>query len=427
MSAPRTGAEVLLVDAPDHAPLRRVLTGLVELLAGADRARLADLAGSLAAELSGHPVRAAVVAATPEEARERLSRLAALVEAGETAVFAPDEGLFLDRRAEPPRIALLFPAQGPRGGAGGALDRFPAAAGVLRAADPGNGQDRVVAESLAVARVLESVGVRARVAVGHSLGEFTAFAWAGALDAERAVALAAARGRAMADAGDGAGGMAVLLTGAERATALALGEDVVVAGFHGPHQVVLSGAADALDRVCAAAEDDGVPAFRLGVPHAFHTPRVRAAADAVAEVLAGVEFGPVAREVVSTVTARPVAADADVRGLLHEQVLAPVRFHQAAERAVAGADLVLEAGPGRVLTDLVAEIAPAVRALATDTADPSSASLLTAVAAAFALGAPVDGAALFAGRAWTPVRTRLPAGGGLERVVEDCCRPRRAS
>ncbi|GAA1289192.1 ACP S-malonyltransferase [Saccharothrix xinjiangensis] len=417
-------AEVLLVDAPDHGSLRPALAGPAELVAGADRARLADLAGSLAAELSGRPVRAAVVAATAQEARARFTRLAELVEAGETSAFSPGEGLFLDRRDAPPRIALLFPAQGPRGGVAGAVGRFPAAADVLRAADQGDGQVRVVAGSLAAARAVESVGVRAAVAVGHSLGEFAAFAWAGAMDDGQALALAAHRGRVMADAGDGTGGMAVLLTGAERAIDLARGRDVVVAGFHSPHQVVLSGAADALDRVCAAAEDDGVPAFRLKAPHAFHTPRVRAAADAMAEVLAGVGFGPVTREVVSTVTARPVGADADVRGLLRDQVLAPVRFHQAAARAIAGADLVLEVGPGRALTDLVAEIDPAARALATDTDSPSSVPLLTAVAAAFALGAPVDGAALFAGRTWSPVRTRLPRGDdGLERVVESCCRP----
>ncbi|QFZ20731.1 ACP S-malonyltransferase [Saccharothrix syringae] len=418
-------AEVLLVDAPDHGSLRPALTGPAELLAGAGRARLADLAGSLAAELSGHPVRAAVVAATAAEARARLRRLAELVDAGETDAFRPEEGLFLGRRATPPRIALLFPARGPRGGSAGAVGRFPAAADVLRAAGGRDGQARVVATSLATARALESLGVRAEVAVGHSLGEFTAFAWAGAVDDERVLALAAARDRAMDDAGDGAGGMAVLLTGAERATALARGErDVVVAGFHSPHQVVLSGPADALDRVCAAALDDGVPAFRLNAPHAFHTPRVRAAADAMAEVLAGVAFAPVTREVVSTVTARPVGGAADVRGLLRDQVLAPVRFHQAAARAIAGADLVLEAGPGRALTDLVAEIDPAARALATETDGPSSVPLLTAVAAAFALGAPVDGAALFAGRVWSRVRTRLPrADDGLERVVESCCRP----
>ncbi|RKT55217.1 type I polyketide synthase [Saccharothrix australiensis] len=434
--AGRQDAELLLVDGPDLDAVRGRLAGLADRAATLTDAGLTDLAGALADEVSGGPVRAAVVATSPDDARRGLARLVELTGSGGTGVFRPEEGVFFDRRTTRPAIAYLFPAQGSRGGGTGALwRRFPVAAGVLRAAGlpsradrtaPEDAQLRVVAGSLAAVRVLATAGVAARIAVGHSLGEFTAFAWAGAMGEDRLLALVAARGRVMARASDGGGAMAVLVADPARATALAHGEDVVIAGYHGPDETVVSGPADAVDRVCAAAAAGGVRAIRLKVPHAFHSPLVQPAADAMGEVLAGCSFRPVRRAVVSTVTADLVDERADLRALLRDQVLAPVRFHEAARLAVRDADLVLEPGPGRVLTDLVRRIDPAVRALPVDTESPSLAPLLAAVGAAFALGAAIEPAALFARRVRRPLRLDGPAAGhGAEpvRTGGHCCSP----
>jgi enediyne polyketide synthase len=119
-------------------------------------------------------------------------------------------------------------------------------------------------------------------------------------------------------------------------------------------------------------------------------------------------FGRPRRPVVSTVTGRPLLADVDLRTLLTEQLTEPARFDAAAAAAVAGADLVIEVGPGRALTDLVSQLAPHAEVLALDTDSPSLTPLLSVVAAAFALGVDIDPTALFADRIVRPISEASP-------------------
>ncbi|NKE64151.1 ACP S-malonyltransferase, partial [Lentzea sp. PSKA42] len=262
-----------------------------------------------------------------------------------------------------------------RGTAGAVRRRFASAEDAFRLADlPARGdqvatevaQPRIVTWSLAALRVLREFGIDADTAVGHSLGELTALHWGGALTEERVLDLAAIRGRVMADASRGGGGMASLAAAPAEALRFAAGEDVVVAGYNSPQQTVLSGPADAVDRVCERARAKGVTAVRIKVSHAFHSPLVEPAAVAMTERLTEFDFAPLTRDVVSTVTADVLRPGTDLRGLLRDQVLFPVRFAEAAAKAAAGADLVVEVGPGRVLTGLVEQIAPDTPALPTD-------------------------------------------------------------
>ncbi|GAA2678480.1 MULTISPECIES: ACP S-malonyltransferase [Actinosynnema] len=402
-------AELLLLDAAGFGELRDRLAGLAgppsggelpehaqdveaELTGGAQAPLpLAALAAELAGSRTGGPVRAAVVATGAADARRAFRVLVELLDAGATKAFLPDEGVFLGRATTAPRIAYLFPAQGGRVVGGAVWRRYPEAAEVLRAARLPDGPDaeqpRVVAGSLAAARLLGMAGVDAHVAVGHSLGEFTALSWAGCLDPRALLELVAERARVMATASAGGGAMAVLGAGSDTAAALAVAEDVAVAGDHAFDESVVAGPADAVDRVCAAARGVGVRVHRLRVPHAFHTPHVAGAGEAMATALGRFRIGPPQREVVSTVTARPAE---DPETLLREQVHRPVLFRQAAALALRDVDLAVELGPGRALTDLVARIAPDVPALATDTTSPTGAPLLAVLGAAHALGADVD-------------------------------------
>ncbi|MFE7595320.1 erythronolide synthase, partial [Kitasatospora sp. NPDC057512] len=141
----------------------------------------------------------------------------------------------------------------------------------------------------------------------------------------------------------------------------------------------------------------------LRVSHAFHSPLVDPAAAAMAAELAGLDLRPPVRPVASTVTGRLLDPTADLRELLRAQVLLPVRFHEAAEAAAADADLVVEVGPGRVLSGLLAEIAPDLAVLAVDTDSASLGPLLRIAGAAYVLGAPVRTAALFGGRLVRPL------------------------
>ncbi len=120
---------------------------------------------------------------------------------------------------------------------------------------------------------------------------------------------------------------------------------------------------------------------------------VAAAVEPLARVLAREPIGRPQRTMISTVTGARLSPDVDVRGLLLRQVTSPVRFLEAMSSAAEGIDLWIEAGPGRVLSGLVDGWLPAP-VVAIEVGGESLGGLLGAVGAAFALGAPLEPAAL---------------------------------
>ncbi|SDJ50138.1 Malonyl CoA-acyl carrier protein transacylase [Actinokineospora alba] len=395
-------AELLLFDADDVEGLRAKLT---RVTARAHELAPAELAATLSTELAGGPLRAAVVTSSPEDAERKLNLLVAALDAGQTALFSPAEGVLLDSRSVAPKLGFLFPGRGSGRGVGALRRRFPAADHVFHSdtlvgdpTAPEVVQARVVTGSLAGLRVLHTLGIEADIAVGHSLGELTALAWAGAMGGPELQELAGIRGRIMAQASDGGGAMAAMLIDPAGAEGLMAGHPVVIAGYESPEQTVISGAAEAVDAVCAKAAAEGVTAIRINVPHAFHSPLVRRAAEAMTDRLAERPFERLVRQVASTVTGDVLDPDTDPRALLVDQVLLPVRFTEAAARAARDVDLLIEVGAAAGLTSLLGQIAPDKPVLALDTDSDSLSPLLTVAGAAFVLGAPVDTSALFGDR-----------------------------
>ncbi|MEU5262348.1 type I polyketide synthase [Amycolatopsis sp. NPDC021455] len=422
----RQDAELLLFDADDLATLRGRIAAVLEFVPKLSFAELTDLAGQLAGELADRPVRAAVVAADPEQAAQRLTRLLAELESGDS-VFSAGEGIFSSSRTSAPKIGYLFPGQGSgRGGESALRRRFPAAAEIHRAAGLPSGGDqvatevaqpRIVAGSLGGLRVLRGFGIEADSATGHSLGELTALHWGGALDERAVLQLAKVRGEVMAaTSGDDGGAMAGIAASPGRVEELGLGDDVVIAGYNAPQQTVLSGPAESIERIVARAKAQGVGASRLKVSHAFHSPAVQPAARAMTERLGEFGFARLERPVVSTVSGDLLHAAEDLPELLREQIVLPVRFREAAARLAERSDLVIEVGPGRVLTGLFEEIAPDTPVLAIDTDNASLAPLLRVLGAAFALGTPIAVEALFAGRVTRP----LPEDGVFRFLASPC-------
>ncbi|WP_131758834.1 SDR family NAD(P)-dependent oxidoreductase, partial [Actinomadura fibrosa] len=374
--------------------------------------------------LERRPWRAVVVASGPAQLAASLRRVAELateLETGPEGATArhldPAAGIFVGGPGALPRIVYLFPGQGSgtRSDGGALRRRFEAVDELYEtAALPSGGdqvetavaQPRIATASAAGLRMLTGLGVEARAAVGHSLGEITALHWADGFDEAALLRIAAARGRAMSELAEGDGGMAGITADLGTVTALLAEEDdgVVVAGHNGPRQTVVSGPSAGLLRVIGRATRAGLQAVRLPVSHAFHSPLVAPAADALAEHLRGEDVAPPRRPVFSTVTGGPVAAGAapdELRGLLREQITAPVRFTDALRAAAEGADLLIEVGPGQVLTHLAREVVD-VPAVATRTDEDSLAGLLHALGAAFAAGAGVRVAELFADRLIRP-------------------------
>ncbi|MGC7096585.1 SDR family NAD(P)-dependent oxidoreductase [Amycolatopsis lurida] len=422
----RQDAELLLLDAEDLTQLRDRVADLVPVAAKLSMAELTDLAGTLAGELSGGAARAAIVATNPEDAARKLDRLRGRLDGGETTIFSASEGIYAGNRNATPKIAYLFPGQGSGRGAVGAIRRrFTAAEEIFTQAGlPTDGdqvatevaQPRIVTGSLAALRVLRGLGIEADTAVGHSLGELTALHWGGAMDEQQVLRLAGIRGKVMASASDGGGAMAGLQAEPNQAERFAEGEDVVIAGYNAPRQTVLSGPADAIDRVCEKARAQGVTATRINVSHAFHSPLVEPAAVAMTEQLDGFGFERLTRPVISTVTGDVLHAAENLAELLRDQIVQPVRFREAAAKAAERCDLVVEVGPGRVLAGLFSEIAPDTPVLSVDTDSGSLSAVLGVAGAAFALGAALDAAALFAGRAVRP----LPLDGEMSFLESPC-------
>jgi enediyne polyketide synthase len=413
-------AELLLLAAPDAESLARRAEHLAEVAARLSRAELADLAASLHQGLQDGAARAAVVAAKPAEAAERLRRLAGRLRGGETVHLDPRHGIFLGSGVRGRRVGFLFPGQGaPSHLDGGLLRRrfedleaVYAEAGLDAEADPVNdpvntavAQPAIAAHSLAGLRLLDRLGVRATVAVGHSLGEIVALHWAGALDAASTLRLAAARGRAMAGAGGKNGAMASV--GANSATVQALlGPGAVIAVYNAPERTVISGDEGAVEAAAERARGRGLEVRRLRVSHAFHSPHMEPASPLLAAELAAIPFRAAARPVASTVLGALLAPGTDLRALLRDQLTAPVRFTEA--MAAAGAvDLWIEVGPGRALSELAGEL-HAAPAIPLDAGGASIVGVLAAAGAAFALGAPIDTAVLFEGRFTRPFDPERP-------------------
>jgi enediyne polyketide synthase len=409
----RQDAELLLLDAASIAELRGQIARLTTLTPQLSFAELGDLAATLSGSLAGRPIRAAVVARSPEEAEERLTKLLTLLDSGARSVLNPADGLYLGSAAVLPKIAFLFPGQGAgRRGDGGALRRRFEEIDELyrRSGLPTEGdlvatevaQPRIVTASVAGLRVLSALGIEAVTAAGHSLGELTALHWAGAMDEQTLLRTAATRGKVMAQASDGGGAMAGIAAPPDQVTPLLAGEPVVVAGYNSPTQTVISGPADAVDRVSGLAQARGLGATRINVSHAFHSQSVAPAASAFREYLGTQQFTELGRAMVSTVTGAKLPAGTDVPDLLSRQVIDPVRFSDAVAAMAVEADLFIEVGPGRILRGLAAEIAPSVPAISIEADNDSLAGLFNAVGAAFALGAPLRHEVLFRDRFTRP-------------------------
>ncbi len=298
-------------------------------------------------------------------------------------------------------LALLFPGQGSQAvGMGAELaDAFASARAVFEEIDDAlgqklfrlmregpiedltlteNAQPALMAVSLAVMAALKAefgVGVeRAAFVAGHSLGEYSALAAAGALSLGDTARLLRLRGQAMQRAVPvGAGAMAsligpksdVALAEAAAAAGSAVGV-CVVANDNNAGNVVISGDKAAVDLAIAKAKELGARAIPLNVSAPFHCPLMRPAADEMAEALATTALGPPRAPLVANITARPTLDPDLIRNLLVEQVTGRVRWRETMEWLAGdgGVTRFAEVGAGKVLTGIAKRIAPEAEASA---------------------------------------------------------------
>lgn len=292
--------------------------------------------------------------------------------------------------------AFVFPGQGSQAvGMGQALaEAFPAARMVFEEVDEAlkqrlsrlmfegpesdltlteNAQPALMAVSLAVVRVIEAEGGvrladKGAFVAGHSLGEYSALAAAGALGLADTARLLKRRGQAMQRAVPvGEGAMAALLgLDLEAATEIAAaavaageGEEVCApANDNAPGQVVVSGHKAAVERAIAIAAERGARrSVMLPVSAPFHCALMQPAADEMAEALAKVDLAMPALPLVANVTASQVSDPETVRGLLVRQVTGMVRWRESVlYMKEQGVHELVELGAGKVLSGLARRI-----------------------------------------------------------------------
>jgi [acyl-carrier-protein] S-malonyltransferase len=294
------------------------------------------------------------------------------------------------------KIALLFPGQGSQAvGMGRELaERFPVAAETFAEADTAlgfplsqlcfegpagdlrlteNTQPAIMTVSVAAARVLAGHGVEPALAAGHSLGEWSAHVIAGTLSFADAVRAVKARGAAMqkaVPAGEGAMAAvlqldAALVAEACEEAARETGLVVQAANLNSPGQTVISGAAAAVEKAGALCKAKGARrAVPLPVSAPFHCALMLPAQEEVARVLAGLTMHDPRIPVAANVTGSLVTTAKDARDALVRQVTGAVRWVDCMTALkAAGANLFIEAGPGKVLCGLLKQIDPELKSL----------------------------------------------------------------
>ena len=285
------------------------------------------------------------------------------------------------------KIAALFPGQGSQAVGMGAdlATRWPEASKIFSAVDEGlgldlsrlcwegpkeelrlteNTQPALLTHSIAAWTVLTKRGLRVGGVAGHSLGEYSAVVAVDGLDLTDAAATVRERGRLMQ--------IAVPVGEGAMAAVLGLGDEVVVdicaavegpgvvvaANFNSPNQVVIAGAAGAVERAADRCKEEGARrTVPLPVSAPFHSPLMAPAREGLEPTLNGLQLRDLEAPLYRNIDAQPVRKSAEVRDGLIRQVDSPVLWSATIRRMLDDDfDTFVEVGAGNVLSGLVRRV-----------------------------------------------------------------------
>ncbi|NNK41229.1 MAG: acyltransferase domain-containing protein, partial [Myxococcales bacterium] len=401
MLASKQTTELFALREETLEALERRARELSDVIAGMSVGEMPDLAAELASKLNGTgTARAAIVASSPKDLQDRVAKLIGAIEksdGGNGASFVtPDRRIAMSIGAGRPKVGFLFPGQGSQrvNMARTLVERFDWARDLVAKADEwleevGAGrvsgliyhdadrdldgeqqkrwmraltQTEVAQPAICVASLLwleflRRLGLEPSAVGGHSLGELTAFHAAGALDQKSVLQLAALRGKLMGDVSV-EGSMAGLSCPPNEARHVleSVNGYVVIANVNSPTQTVVSGDVEAVEAAITFAKERGIRARELPVSAAFHSAHF---SETVAELrdlpqLRGTASASKAK-LYSTMTGAVLEGSLDLSQHFSEQVVRPVNFRSVAALAGSDCDVLLEVGPGSVLSGLTNE------------------------------------------------------------------------
>jgi [acyl-carrier-protein] S-malonyltransferase len=237
-----------------------------------------------------------------------------------------------------------------------------------------NAQPALCFVGLGLTVLLRRRGIEPVAAAGHSVGEYTALAASGAVDAPHVIKAVVERGKAMAEAAPaGTGSMAAVLGLNAQAVEVALAgmDDAWPANYNTPTQTVIAGTTTGLEaatkRLQAAGAKRVVP---LNVSAAFHTPLMAPAAERLRSALDRIEWRSPSIPVMANLTGRPHQGGDRIPQVMEMQLRSPVRWAACVVMLVElGCDTFIEVGPKRALTGMMRELAPTATSAAVATPD----------------------------------------------------------
>ena len=352
-----------------------VIAASAAVLSDAGFAGLARQLAVSAARADDHPasLRVALTAASPDQLAGQAEHAARLLRTSDPAAGLaglPDTRVSAGTGGT---VVVLFPGR----------------------AESAAGQPTLFAASLQALGTLDMLGVRPATGVGYGLAEITGLAWAGCIPTTEAARLVAQCGQVLRACADRTAAMARVTADAEMARTLAAPGQLHIAAYEGTRTHVLAGSTAGIRELTRRAGMVGVPVEVLGDGRGttpMHFPGTARCAAPLRSVLAGSNFAPPRRRLVSTITGRLVTPEDDIARMLADQVTRPVLFAQAMTQATRGADLIVTAGPDAALAARAAECSgvPAVSIPATPPDGLPGTSLIQAIAALFTAGALTD-------------------------------------
>ncbi len=222
-------------------------------------------------------------------------------------------------------------------------------------------QAAMVTTCLAITRVLTERGMKPDIAAGLSLGEYCAIAAAGGMQELDAIRLVRKRGILMQNtvpAGEGAMCAVIAMAADEIERIIGGMEDVSVANYNCPGQIVITGKTKAVEEAAVRLKEGGAKrTVMLNVSGPFHSKLLLPAGEQLAAEMEPMVFSALQIPYVTNVTAKTVTDIGESKGLLAQQVSAPVRWQQSMEHMIAeGVDTFVEIGPGKTLEGFLKKI-----------------------------------------------------------------------